>query len=219
MDAVATYRVFAEVYDRYVGGFKEDLPLYQSLCSGRNPILEIGSGTGRVLAALLRDKHVVTGVDISAEMLAVAEKKLAYFIRRGALTLLNHDFVHSGLSTTFSAALVTFYTINYVFDDPQREDTWEETELDGANGMMTLRQKRSMNGNFEERLQIFRNGANQREITTRRMYYDKATIVGALEECGFTDIEITDGYCLSGFHKLERKEIVRGSFVVKASRD
>src|SRR5436305_12502961 len=41
------------------------------------PILEVGCGTGRVAAALARDGHQVLGVDLSAPMLRLAERRRA----------------------------------------------------------------------------------------------------------------------------------------------
>ena len=247
MDAVGTYRSFASIYDNYVGGFKEDLPLYKSLCAGKDPILEIGCGTGRVLEALLTEKHVMTGVDISPEMLAIAHERLKAFVQQGALTLLNRNFISSALPGKFRGALITFYTINYILDYqdllrllrnartsltpdglvaidllypktlkcPELEGEWETEEVRGGSPPTILAQRKRMTGNLEERLQVFQTGADRKEILTHRMYYEKETIVTALEESGFKEIEITDGYELSGFHKLEKGEPTRRSFVVK----
>ena len=72
-----TYALFAKFYDTYVGNYSRDLPLYLALASNvKSPILEIGCGSGRVLVPLLQAGHLVTGVDISEEMLQLAEEKL-----------------------------------------------------------------------------------------------------------------------------------------------
>ncbi|MFC1886487.1 hypothetical protein ACFLZM_05470 [Thermodesulfobacteriota bacterium] len=54
MNTQAIYKEFARFYDAYVGDFKEDLPLYESLCRDRKKILEIGCGTGRASRSHLR---------------------------------------------------------------------------------------------------------------------------------------------------------------------
>lgn len=86
MSSRETYRRFAQFYDTYVGDFEADLKL--CLCDGHRRILEIGCGTGRVLAALLGAGHDIVGVDISPDMLSVAEQKLASYRDDGRLRLL-----------------------------------------------------------------------------------------------------------------------------------
>lgn len=85
MSSRETYRRFAQFYDTYVGDFEEDLPLRNSLCDGHRRLLEIGCGTGRVLAALLGAGHDIVGVDISPDMLSIAEQKLASYLDDGRL--------------------------------------------------------------------------------------------------------------------------------------
>ena len=51
-------------------------------------VLEIGCGTGRVLAALLGAGHDIVGVDICPDMLSIAEQKLASYLDDGRLRLL-----------------------------------------------------------------------------------------------------------------------------------
>jgi SAM-dependent methyltransferase len=112
-----TYRRFAKYYDAYVRGFDADIPLYLACCEGRNRVVEIGCGTGRVLKPLLEAGHEVVGVDISKDMLAIAHQKLHSHVESGALRLVQHNFVDAPTEESFDAALVTFYTFNYIFDD------------------------------------------------------------------------------------------------------
>ena len=115
MNVQAIYSLFAKFYDAYVGDFDKDIPLCLSLASNtHSPILEIGCGSGRVLLPLLRAGHVVTGVDISEEMLRRANAKLQKNHLIEKCTLLNHNFVNSSLPQEFGLALVTFYTFNYL---------------------------------------------------------------------------------------------------------
>ena len=77
MTTQTTYTRFAQFYDAYVGDYARDLPLYLALASKAHaPILEIGCGSGRVLLPLVQAGHLVTGVDISEEMLRLADEKL-----------------------------------------------------------------------------------------------------------------------------------------------
>jgi SAM-dependent methyltransferase len=110
-----TYSLFAKFYDAYVGDYALDLPFYLDLASNVHAsILEIGCGSGRVLLPLLKAGHRVTGVDISNEMLGLAEDKLKKNHLGEKCTLLNHNFVDHPLPRTFGLALVTFYTFNYL---------------------------------------------------------------------------------------------------------
>src|SRR5829696_8296423 len=55
-----------------------DVPFFRRLAGERGgPILEIGSGTGRVAAALAADGFEVVGVDRSRAMLRLAEERRA----------------------------------------------------------------------------------------------------------------------------------------------
>ncbi len=68
---------FVPFYDLDVGRFREDLPFYRALADRTgDPILELGCGTGRVLLSLAEAGHRVTGVDLSAAMLARARARL-----------------------------------------------------------------------------------------------------------------------------------------------
>ena len=86
-----------------------DFPLYSALAlKGRFPILEIGCGTGRVLLPLLQSGHVVTGVDISEEMLRLAQDKLQKNHQGERCKLVNHNFVDQALPQVYGLALVAF---------------------------------------------------------------------------------------------------------------
>ena len=114
MSSQETYKRFAQYYDIYVGDFNADLPLYRSLCVPDHNVLEIGCGTGRVLETLLEEGCDVTGVDISDDMLHVAEAKLRPYLMQGKLVLKNHDFRSAPLQEQYDLILITFFTFNYL---------------------------------------------------------------------------------------------------------
>lgn len=114
MSSPETYKQFARYYDWYVSDHTADLPLYQSFCQPEQRVLEIGCGTGRVLRALLEKQCQVTGVDISDEMLRVADAKLHEYISRGQLELRNHDFRSASIREPYDRIFVTFFTFNYL---------------------------------------------------------------------------------------------------------
>jgi SAM-dependent methyltransferase len=64
------YAELPELYDLEHAGFSEDIELYLRLAEVvGDPILELGCGTGRVLAPLAAAGHRITGVDRSRPML------------------------------------------------------------------------------------------------------------------------------------------------------
>lgn len=72
------YDQLARYYDLSHDRLTEDVPfLLQWATETGGPVLEIGCGSGRLLAPLARAGHDVTGVDVSPEMLARAEARLA----------------------------------------------------------------------------------------------------------------------------------------------
>ena len=121
MSSEETYRRFARYYDLYVGDFDADLPLYRSLCAPGHRNLEVGCGTGRVLQALLETGCSVAGVDISEDMLRVAEAKLRQYLVQGKLVLRKHDFRRSPLPERFDRILVTFFTFNYLLAPSEQQ--------------------------------------------------------------------------------------------------
>ena len=73
------YDIIAEWYDLEHDSVTEDIECYVSLLiegGRRSSILEIGSGTGRVAAALALAGHTVAGVEPSAAMAARCQRRL-----------------------------------------------------------------------------------------------------------------------------------------------
>lgn len=60
----------ADVYDLQYEAYRDDVPFYVRLATDEaGPLLELGSGTGRLTEALLAAGQSVTGVELSASML------------------------------------------------------------------------------------------------------------------------------------------------------
>jgi SAM-dependent methyltransferase len=81
------YAEIAAWYDLEHDGFSADIEALSELLAGareRLAILEIGAGTGRLLAALAATGHTVTGVEPSAAMRARGAKRLAALPERVA---------------------------------------------------------------------------------------------------------------------------------------
>jgi len=118
MKAQETYTKFAKFYDAYTAQYADDIPFYLAALTGRKgPLIEVGCGSGRILKALIRAGHTVTGVDASESMLALAQEKLEQVAHGQSCTLILHDFSGAPLPQKYEAALVTFYTFNYIHPD------------------------------------------------------------------------------------------------------
>src|SRR5262245_55284292 len=77
-NAESVEEVVARYYDLEHAALGADVALYCELArvGGGGPVLELGCGTGRVLAGLLRSGHAAVGVDLSPPMLARAQQRL-----------------------------------------------------------------------------------------------------------------------------------------------
>ena len=82
------YAPIAEWYDLEHDEVVDDLECYTGLLgshsSGRGRVLEIGSGTGRIVAALASSGYIVTGVEPSAAMRRRAELRVSQLPERVA---------------------------------------------------------------------------------------------------------------------------------------
>lgn len=70
------YAPFAELYDLFYDDFEEDLEMYRGFAERTGgPILEVGSGTGRVALALAAEGHTIVGLELAEALRAVAQHK------------------------------------------------------------------------------------------------------------------------------------------------
>lgn len=71
-----SYAELAAVYDALYAAQDSDLEMWRGVTRGARHLLEVGCGTGRVLAAVACHGLQMQGLDISAEMLSVAARRL-----------------------------------------------------------------------------------------------------------------------------------------------
>jgi SAM-dependent methyltransferase len=70
------YTPFADLYDLFYDDFTEDLAMYRGFAERTGgPILEVGSGTGRVALALAAEGHTVVGLELAEALRVVAQHK------------------------------------------------------------------------------------------------------------------------------------------------
>ena len=70
------YDGWASLYDRVYSYLEHDIPFYiQQAISNEAAVLELGSGTGRISVPIGKSGFEITGIDISGEMVKVANIK------------------------------------------------------------------------------------------------------------------------------------------------
>lgn len=82
----------ADLYDAQYDSYRDDIPWYQRLAADYgSPLLELGSGTGRLTEALAAAGQHVIGVELAPAMLERASARLAGRQLPGSVTLLQGD--------------------------------------------------------------------------------------------------------------------------------
>ena len=99
-------RRYAEFYALWADDFRKDVSLYVDLAAKyAGTVLEIGCGTGRVLAHLGAAGYEAVGVDVSRPMLEVARRRLEPWNDR--IRLADFDFRGNALFEKFHVVFVT----------------------------------------------------------------------------------------------------------------
>jgi len=114
------YTSFAELYDLFYEDFTEDIEMYLGFAERTGgPILEIGSGTGRVALALAEEGHTVVGLELSEAMRAVAQRKADRAQLTDRVTFSAGDMRRFKLDQYFGLIIVPLNTFlhNLTFDD------------------------------------------------------------------------------------------------------
>ncbi|WP_309090865.1 class I SAM-dependent methyltransferase [Phenylobacterium sp.] len=93
-----------------------DIDLYAALAPPGGEVLELGAGSGRVAQGLAERGLTVTGIDLSAAMLARAEVRRAGLPPEVAarIALKRGDMTALDLKRTFDAVLCPFFTLAHV---------------------------------------------------------------------------------------------------------
>ena len=106
---------------------QNDVPFYLSQAQrAHGPVLEIGCGTGRVTIPLAEAGVEITGLDVSASMLAEANRKAQ---ERGATVgWLEADARHFDLGRRFAAVLMPFNTLQFFRDKPSLTQVFDRVK-------------------------------------------------------------------------------------------
>jgi SAM-dependent methyltransferase len=114
----------AEFYDLDLEGVEDDVAMYRELTTRHGgAVLELGCGTGRVAVPLAEAGLDVTGVDLSAGMLAVAKKRAG----KSTLKCVEGDMRAVRLRRTFGSVLIPFGGLQHM-----------ETPVDVVAAMLTV---------------------------------------------------------------------------------
>lgn len=112
---------FVRFYDLFYGSRDDDLQMYRDFAlAADGPVLELGCGTGRVLIPLARDGHQVTGLDVSAAMLAAVRAKVDAAHLEDRVTLVQGDMRDFDLTARFGLAFIPINTFMHCYDTHQQ---------------------------------------------------------------------------------------------------
>jgi SAM-dependent methyltransferase len=101
----------ARFFDADYAGYDHDLPVLKAYARRTGgPLLELGCGTGRALISLAEAGYRVTGVDLSPEMLRIAQAKAQAARVADRVTLIQGDYAEVPLPGTYPFAFVLMNT-------------------------------------------------------------------------------------------------------------
>ena len=108
----------ARYYDLDHGLIEEDIGLAQNFAQDTGgPILELGTGTGRLALPLARAGYQVVGVDSSSAMLAIAARRLQESGLQNKVDLVEADFSALDLGRRFPLVYCPFNTFLHLVDE------------------------------------------------------------------------------------------------------
>jgi SAM-dependent methyltransferase len=111
--------VDAALYDHEYGRRRDDVRWYRRLAGEvGGPILELGCGSGRLMAPLIRDGHEVVGVDASRPMLARLRARLDRLAppARARAQVIHADFRALELGRRFPLVICPFNAFQHLYD-------------------------------------------------------------------------------------------------------
>ena len=108
-------------YDLFYGARDDDQPMYRDFAlAADGPLLELGCGTGRLLVPLAIEGHSITGLDVSAAMLAAARAKVEAAHLADRVTLVQGDMRQFELPARFALAFIPINTFMHCYDMQQQ---------------------------------------------------------------------------------------------------
>ena len=121
------------VYDGFIADYYDESPVVRGRLQDvafyvdaarefGDPVLELGCGTGRITMALAQAGYRVTGLDISARMLARAEQKRAALGReaRERVHLVQGNMVRFDLGEKFRLVIIPFRPFQHLLETDEQ---------------------------------------------------------------------------------------------------
>ena len=107
---MTTFDQWAGIYDWVFAWKQDDIPFYvEEAVSSGGPVLELGSGTGRVTLPIARSGIDIVGLENSTEMLKVAEaKSKALGEAASRVTWTHGDMRDFSLGREFALVIIPF---------------------------------------------------------------------------------------------------------------
>lgn len=104
---------YARFYDLIHDELTVDVPFILAMAgSSRKHILELGSGTGRLLIPLASAGHAVVGIEKSSQMIALARKNLQQLPHNGQVALVQGEMAAFRIERKFDLILFSHNTLN-----------------------------------------------------------------------------------------------------------
>ncbi|MBN2546778.1 MAG: hypothetical protein JXB50_13340, partial [Spirochaetes bacterium] len=152
-------------------------------------------------------------------------------------------FYKNQLNEKFDIILITWFTFNYIIETPETflinvaktlrpdayiifdlfypkslkrpeiNDVWTEKKIKYKRKKILLKDKRKIDNEMEERLQIYEINGKQFKINTKRRYYSKKDIFEILKNIGLNNIQFIDNYDISTMHYLAKGEKTENNFI------
>jgi SAM-dependent methyltransferase len=102
--------VIAELYALTHRGNPGDVAFYRDVCRGANSVLELGSGSGRLLTALSSEKRLLTGLELEPQLLALCRRNLRAMpaAKRKSVRVLRADMRDFAVPQRFERVLLPY---------------------------------------------------------------------------------------------------------------
>ena len=179
-------------------------------------------------------------------MLDIAKLRFADQLATEKLHLDIHNLLDAPMAAHFDLALVTFFTFNYVLDDPQiflsnlhnsmddqgilimdlfcpkpfrlpeTDGQWYEMSFSTDGRTIQCRDRRTMSKEREIRTQIYLDDGDETEIITQRRYYAPQEIAALLFDSGWSEIQFSKSYSIDEFTTSINLDIEDSHFLVRA---
>lgn len=111
------YDDWADIYDEVYAEITHDIPLYVNHAkSAGGPVLELGSGTGRISIPIASEGIDVVGIDVSPKMIELAQNKAANLGLSNKCIFQSGDILDLELAERFSLIILPYRSFQSVLN-------------------------------------------------------------------------------------------------------